>query len=341
MKQKLLFLTLFVTSICYSQIPINDFFSAPSSYALVTSGTAIDQSADGANLTWNFNDLTKTGNTEDAISAATSTDIATYPGTTSVLTTTNTDTMEEGKLFIKEDGSMISTTGFTSPDFTLNYNTDNFLVGTYPLSYNATVTDAIAGGYTYLTNGTTASGTFSGTADTSVDAYGTLTTNIDSKEEFSGPVTRIKGTQSLTLSHPLFGNIGTVIITTYSYYDENDNGNIVFRSNRFEISVTTPVVSNEDFIIYEGVLSNTLGVNQTESALNSIKIVPNPVADFLNVHIDNNQVIKSITITDITGKEVLKSQGKTSLPISHLQTGLYIASITTENNHFALKFLKK
>lgn len=345
MKQKLLFLTLFVQCICYSQISIDNFFSVPASYNVVTSSVAIDQSAVGENLTWNFTNLTQTGNTEDVHSAPTSSETTIYPGTTLVITTTDGNS-NEGKFFIKETMSNeVSVTGFVTPDLTLNYSTDNALLGSYPISYSdAAVTDTSAGNYSYTAGGNTYAGTFTGTVETSVNAYGTLTTNDLGQGGFSGTVTRVKSIQNLTLMYPVFGNIGTGTLTSHSYYDDNNNGYLIFRSTRFELNVSIPTIItiNEDRIVYESVLSDTLGVDQNEFISDDeVKIAPNPVGNFLNLH-TSNQVIKSILVTDATGKQVLKSYGEnTSLPVSNLQTGFYIANITTEDNHFTLKFIKK
>ena len=340
MKLKLFFLFLSIACLCYSQTPINNFFSKPSSkYAIVTSSATIDQSVNGANLTWSFNNLTKTGSTEDTHSTPSSSEVNTYPGTTLSITTSDEDTMAENKFLIRDVSNVVSITGVTNPNLTLNYNTDNALLGSYPLNYNDSTTDTFAGDYIYNEDGTTYSGTFTGSIETTVDAYGTLITNDFGEGAYNGNVTRIKSSQNLDLNYSVFGNVGTANLTTYNYYD--NNGNLVFRSNTVITSI--PLLSlNQNTTSYESILNSTLTVNKIKTELYKTSIFPNPVKDILNINLSNNLVIQSIIIADINGKEVFKTKEKNlSLSVNKLQSGIYIANIITKNNRYSLKFIKK
>ncbi|RKE90861.1 T9SS type A sorting domain-containing protein [Ichthyenterobacterium magnum] len=336
MKTKLLYLFSILTGVCYSQSPINNYNSAPmTTYAIVTSGTAIDQSTGGSNLIWDFTNLTQVGGTTDTYASPTAGELTTYPGTTSVLTITDA-AMVESKGFIKDVAGEVSLTGIEQTEFVLNYNTDNATIGTFPMSYTNTNSDTAAGSFTY----TTYNGTFEGTVDTTIDAYGTLSMNDLGQGAYSSDVTRLKTVQSFNLSYNIFTNVGTAVLTMYNYYDDT-NGNLVFRTNTLVINV--PLLGiNQTTTIMESMLTSTLGVNDNNLQLSQVKIVPNPVEDILNISLTNNQIIRSISLIDLNGRVVLNIEGDIrNISVDHLKKGLYFATITTEENSITRKFIKR
>ncbi|MEZ4786850.1 MAG: T9SS type A sorting domain-containing protein [Flavobacterium haoranii] len=73
--------------------------------------------------------------------------------------------------------------------------------------------------------------------------------------------------------------------------------------------------------------------NNTNEVLNSIsfeaqniKLYPNPVSNTLTI---TQQNIKNVTITDLTGKTVLKQSTNNKIIVSSLQKGIYIVTIET------------
>ena len=341
MKLGLLFILLLLNSISYAQSTINNFFSTTATnYAIVTSSATIDQSATGENLVWNFNSLEKTGNTSDIHSSPTTEELTNYSGTTFVITTTNTGTNDESKSYIRASDNTVSITRLSMTGLTLNYDTNNALLGSYPSNYeDSATTDDLSGSYSYISDGTTYTGTFSGDIETSMDAHGTLSTNDLGQGAFSGGVTRMKSVQSIDLAYSVFGNVGTATITVFNYFN-NTNGNLVFRSLRIEVSVASLNI-DQDTITYECRLGNSLGMPKSDFALNNIKINPNPVGDFLNIPMEAHLTAKSIVITDTTGKEILKFSGnETARSVAQLPKGLYFISIITENRHLTGKFIK-
>ncbi len=341
MKLVLLFILLLLNSISHAQSTVNNFFSTTgTNYALVTSSATIDQSATGENLIWNFNNLEKTGNTTDVHSVPTTEEISNYSGTTFLITTTNTDNNDESKSYLKEADNMVSITGLSMTGLTLNYDTNNALLGSYPSNYEDTATtDELGGSYSYISDGTTYTGTFSGDIETTMDAHGTLSTNDLGQGAFNGAVTRIKSVQNIDLSYSVFGNVGTATVTVFNYFN-NTNGNLVFRSLRIEVSVASLSI-DQDTITYECRLGNSLGTPKNDLAMKILKISPNPVGDFLNISMEAHLTVKKIIITDTTGKEILNFYGnETSRNVAQLPKGLYFVSIITENTHFTSKFIK-
>jgi hypothetical protein len=331
MKKTLLFLFSIITSLIYAQEPINNYFSVPGSDFAIVSQT-VDQSASGANAAWGFGALTQTGTNEDTF-AATDPNIGDYPGTTQVLTINDGTTSSQ--VFYKVVGSTLSLTGASNPEFTLNYNTDNALVGTYPLTYaNAATNDAIAGTISAL--GQTAA--FTGTINTEVDAYGTLSFTVTGQGSYSGNVTRIKTTQSVSFS--VFGFQGTASIDNYNYYKDSD-GALVFRTTDGAVSV--PVLNiNETFSSTEALITNTLSVADNTLVENSVKLYPNPVQETLYIKQINNVQVSAIQIMDLSGREVLTVKGNQNvINLSSLHSGLYLVKMTTSEGNLTKKIIKK
>lgn len=329
---------LFISLISYAQMPIVQYNSASnSSYSIVSSTPAIDESVSGPNLTWTFNQLIEEGTSTDTYTTPTSNQLSTYPGTTEVLTINSilgsTNTIAE--VFSKDISNTVSITGITSTDLDLNYTTDNALVGTFPLSYGYSNTDNIAGTYTY----TTYSGTFTGTAITTVDAHGTLTTNDLGNGAYTGNVTRLKTIQNFSLTY-IIPNAGTAVQTTYYYYDDS-TGELVFRSNTITISV--PVLNIDQTIVgLESLQNGILDVQENEALSNQLLITINPVEDFLNIGVLDNQVIEAVQVFDISGKMVLElKDNQKSILVDHLQKGFYIATVSTNKGDFTKNFMKE
>ncbi len=336
MKAALLLLFSIITLNSYSQNPIGSYASKPlSNYAIVTSSPAIDQTTTGANINWNFNSLTSTGNSIDTYSTPTAAELTSYPGSTSVTNITSTvgTTNTDNKLYIKNVSNATSITAIKGNGLELNYATNNALLGTFPLSYGYSNIDNIAGNYVY----TTYSGTFTGTITTTVDAYGLLKTNLPGILP-NTPVTRLKTVQNINLNYSFFTNIGTAVQTSYSYYSAS---NLVFRSTTITINVPTLSI-NQTTSQIESFSNISLGVAENNFLSGQIKITPNPAKENLNIALNNSQTINSLVISDFSGKIILKvnNPGK-SLPIDNFQNGIYLATITTETGTATHKFIKE
>ncbi|MCT2563386.1 T9SS type A sorting domain-containing protein [Chryseobacterium herbae] len=89
----------------------------------------------------------------------------------------------------------------------------------------------------------------------------------------------------------------------------------------------------------------TLATGETKHKDNSLKIYPNPTAQFLYIGKDSDKTYKEITIIDMSGKVALqKNSHRFSEPIdvSRLVPGNYIIlSKDTEGNTYKNKFIKK
>ncbi|MGL2966477.1 S8 family serine peptidase [Flavobacterium sp. XGLA_31] len=77
---------------------------------------------------------------------------------------------------------------------------------------------------------------------------------------------------------------------------------------------------------------------------NSIFVYPNPASSVLNFSVKNNIEIKTVTVNDISGKEVFRSNSaldQNQINIANLSAGVYFVSFQSENNTVTKKFIKE
>ena len=84
----------------------------------------------------------------------------------------------------------------------------------------------------------------------------------------------------------------------------------------------------------------TLNIADHKNDGSSILLYPNPTNNQLNVKLLNNEVIKSLTITNLLGKTIFTSKENNEIiDISKFANGLYTISILSENNNYQSKFV--
>jgi Secretion system C-terminal sorting domain len=333
MKTKLLFVSLMTTFLSQAQTPINTFYiDASDGFAVVTSNTPIDQTASGANLVWNFNDLVSIGDSNYFNSVPTATELSTFPNTNKVINRNAVAdfVLSNSQFFTKDVANVVSITGLLSAGLELNFSTNNGTLGTFPMNYGFSNTDTVAGNYNY----TTYSGTFTGNVVTTVDAYGLLTNNIAGGN--NNPVTRLKTVITINLNYGFFTNIGTITQTTYSYYSTT---NMLFRSSTTAALVPLASIDQTDTTLEVYIAS--LGLESSELETNSIQIAPNPVQNNLEIQSNETINIVSIRIVDMDGRTVFtRETTEKTIDVSTLQKGIYIATISANGKKATRKFIK-
>ena len=90
------------------------------------------------------------------------------------------------------------------------------------------------------------------------------------------------------------------------------------------------------------VVNGKLGIEELKNETNEFVIYPNPVKNILYIKSDSEQQIKSISIYDFSGKEVLQSNIDPSngVDVSSLSSGAYIIKIKTSKEIKKYKFIK-
>ena len=88
--------------------------------------------------------------------------------------------------------------------------------------------------------------------------------------------------------------------------------------------------------------SASLGIDQNTKQ--SFQVYPNPVKDILNINPSYNDLIKVISIYNISGKEiytaVLNKSDKTLLKLPDISSGVYLLNIETNYGITLGKFIK-
>ncbi|MFD0778038.1 T9SS type A sorting domain-containing protein [Flavobacterium myungsuense] len=324
----MLLLLVFFSTLSYAQVPISAYFTGatdPSVYDIVTSSVPLDQTASGANLVWDFNQLTKVGESIDYISSPTASEITTYPKSTTIVANATS------KIYYSKAANALSITALKNNDLELNYITNNATIGNFPLNYGYSNTDTTAGTFIYGMY----LGTFTGTITTSFDSYGILNNGTSEKD-----VSRLKTVQNISFNYGILTNVGTAIQTTYNYYDATNGSNsLVFRNTTLTVNV--PLLGiNQTINQIERFNTMLLGTNDNTLQSSSIQIIPNPIEDVLKF--TTNLKINSINISDIHGRVIFESNViKNVINLAHLQRGVYFVTFNTDKGFQVRKIIKK
>ena len=340
MKAKIIFISIIFPVLGFSQSPINNFFGARGAvYEVVTSSPSIDQTQSGANIVWNFTQLTQVGQSISTNSTPSASELTTFPNTTILndLQTAINNVYSNSKIFVKNISNEISLTGFRTPDLELNYINNNAKIGTFPLTYGYNFTDTSSGTFVSGSN----SGTFTGNIITSVDAYGTLSLNNTGNGPFTGPVTRLKTVQNINLS--IGFPVGTVVLTTYAYYNISNGSECPeFRYTSAVVNIPLLNIVNQTVTQLEDFVTLLLSTNKSELSSNNLKIYPIPAKEILNIRNESNQKINAIILSDINGRAIINKNSEfESLNLSEIEKGVYIMKIITNNGNFTQKILKE
>lgn len=342
MKIKLLLLSFLCSGLTWAQSPVASYYGTDNVVFTVVNPAGANHTPTGANAVWNFTGLVSLGESTDSQTLPTPSELLEFPGTTAVVSTEsvyNDSSTSTFKVYSKSPANALSITGIDNSELMLNYSSNNALLGTFPLEYGYNNIDNVSGNYD---NGQYA-GTFSGTINTTVDAWGTLTIS-GQVTGYSGVATRLKTVQNLTLNYGIFTNVGTISITTYSYYGNNDlNPAGIPRFRNTITVVNVPLLSIDQTVTQsEAYSAQLLGTAQPVLAEKQFGIVPNPVNDILFIQSIGLEKIQSVTLSDLSGKIILADHSQTGhIDVSALQKGIYFAAIETESGTSTRKFIKK
>ena len=91
------------------------------------------------------------------------------------------------------------------------------------------------------------------------------------------------------------------------------------------------------------ITANSLGVEK-KNIENELVLYPNPVSNILNIKNPDGMIFKSLKINDVLGKTVYLdryAEGKNTIDVSNLSSGMYLLSISSEDKTQHSKFYKK
>ena len=95
-------------------------------------------------------------------------------------------------------------------------------------------------------------------------------------------------------------------------------------------------------LIISGNNLSNLNVNDFES--DSLSLYPNPTKNVLNYSVPEELVLKSIVISDVTGKTIMSNSAdfySSQIDVSSLSSGIYFITFNTENKTLTKKFVKQ
>ena len=99
---------------------------------------------------------------------------------------------------------------------------------------------------------------------------------------------------------------------------------------------------NNGFVIKIKDNQTYLGIEDQDKKNESIYLYPNPVETYLYIKTPDNQIVKKIIITDITGKILIeRREMQDKINMSMYAPGIYVIKIETENSHYIQKVLKR
>jgi hypothetical protein len=118
----------------------------------------------------------------------------------------------------------------------------------------------------------------------------------------------------------------------YDVYVETPGYNKFIQS----VTINNGSTASADFTLKNGVATTTAA---KMIANTDLVIYPNPTSDYLTIKIDRS--IVSVEIMNIAGVSVLKRNGSTSINVSQLPVGMYIAKIITNKDTIIKTFIKQ
>jgi len=143
-----------------------------------------------------------------------------------------------------------------------------------------------------------------------------------------------------------YGNVGTLSIVLpdnlsgkKAIYENVKITPVLLKLISYDETNIPLYIPEDSFIAYEGATGLQPVYNNNKY---SIKLYPSPASDAIHIDAGNMQ-IESITITDITGKEMYRSTANThqaTIDISLFSQGIYILSAQLKDGDFIGKFIK-
>ncbi len=302
-----------LTQVTHAPFPGDLFSTYQCDSTTITPGSA------GAGATWNYASLIVHSSTLLNYTGSASTNTAYNPADVMVSSSlSNSSYFRSTNSDLKYYGGNMN---FNGTNVVLNYASPATFAA-YPMSLNTTVQS--------ITSGTANVGfalPFNGTCTVLADATGTL---VLPGRTFDN-VLRVSTTQNLNVN----SGFATVNQLNYDYYYPGYSKNPIFTISTTTLITTLPSPStNTQTMVY--VLKDYAVVGLKEQQKNTIDLAvfPNPASTSIHFATINTDATK-IVACDVTGKVVateLFFEGKTTINLSQMNSGIYMYSVIGKNN---------
>lgn len=335
MKQTL-FLLLASAGLLSAQTTITKAFNDPVAGESVAYTGVIgtpDNSATGANTTFNNGSLVFAGSSTTVYSTPTAGEITNFPGSTLKMTGTG------NTVYYKQTASKLEITGLVTPDATLNLSANNGTFISYPTQYTTTTETDIAQG---TFSSTAVSGLCRGTITINPNASGTL---ILGSATFAN-VLRVRSVQTFNLYLPNDTNflfpIGTITNTSYSYYSSTKKFPLL---TTIQTVVNVPVanINNQTTDGAQALSSAFLATGEAIAKKSGLQVYPNPAQDFIGFKGQTGDY-STAKIYSVDGKLIKTSDIQSGkIQVSDLPAASYFIEVSGKNNSKGetAKFIKK
>jgi hypothetical protein len=283
--------------------------------------TNITPGGSGANATWNYASVPTHSAILKNYSAVTSTNTA-YPLANVFLssTTGNSAYYASSASKLEYYGGNVNIGAVSA---ILNYSAP-VISAKYPMSLNTTTT-AVTGGTITFTQPISVTGSFNGNSLVIADATGTLI--------LPGPVTYTDAIRVITTQTVYFTTFvasGTLTQVDYDYY----GGGV--KSPLFTISTasanTTAGAFTQTMVTRYKSAGTPVGVEENNQLFETVQVFPNPASTNVQFTSSTHEPI-SVSITDITGKQVLSGtqlNGNYSANLSGIERGIYFYTVCNQ-----------
>ena len=143
----------------------------------------------------------------------------------------------------------------------------------------------------------------------------------------------------------------------YRVLDKNLMIPSTVRTGHYQLKIFARENNNQKWQVIEGGLINSYPItiintlrrfaneisNEFTNDVNEFNIYPNPVDDILHIKSNTDLIVKSVTIYDFTGKEVINRTiiSSNEINVSNLKSGSYVLKMNTSNGIKKYRFIKK
>ena len=323
------------TNFLYAQAPTltaagNPVFGTSSTLYTTAINTVTNPGASGANITWDFANITPNASQKiDFINSTQTPYGAQFPNTIAVAYADNLQLPSAtiSYEFWNSQGVALNRKGLANPlGITVDY-TDSKQMLSFPFTYNNTFNDTFSANY--IAQGTNVSEV--GTRNIIADGYGTLILPYGTVNN----VLRVHTTETYTQTIPSFPNPLNYTVDTYAWY-RGDWNFPVFTIITEDLDVSPQTVSVAYYTQFIPTGTNG-GINKPNFSLNAF---PNPTADLATIKF-NLPAVAQVNLSlynpmgqlvDVLLNDKLSGQQAASINLANYPRGIYIAELSVDGN---------
>ncbi|MBI3133783.1 MAG: T9SS type A sorting domain-containing protein [Bacteroidetes bacterium] len=204
----------------------------------------------------------------------------------------------------------------------MHHDIDPLKALTYPISVGATYSDNTEG--TVDVNSGTATGTTTGSANVTVDGFGTLKVGGDTYTN----VIRVKLVENISTSitiTPFPPDNGTVVRTIYSYYQLGTDKQAIFMHGT--VTITSTLINDNFTSVYYAFTPDYAGVAELNDG--DFSVYPNPANHVVNITTDGTA--DKLNVFNTSGQlvaSVINPAATETIDVTNFVPGMYIIQVT-------------